>query len=138
VLFVPESGFALEQEANKYAGSQPIGDLSRNDYGDKPFLVLTLLSPDYSLDGRFKGQTVMLWDRRRSVLLRSGPGDPVIARERGWPLAVPFHAQGHQEYTKLVKTKGKQRGQLIYLWAQRVGDCIELEFVVISFLALCR
>ncbi len=74
-------------------------------------------------NGQYQGQTVFLWDRRRS---RTSPGDPPMARQRGWPFEIPFHPQGYANYVKAVRQKGRHR-QFIYLWAKRVGDCIELE-----------
>ncbi|KAL0952185.1 hypothetical protein HGRIS_008797 [Hohenbuehelia grisea] len=121
-----ETGFAIEQEAVKYSGTTNIGDAQRNEYGNERFIVRTFKDPNYSHNGSYKGQTMFLWDRRRSVLLRSSPGDPPMAKERGWPFEIPFHADGHQQYCRLLSSRG-YRGQLIYLWARRVGDCLELD-----------
>lgn len=126
VDFIPETGYALEQEAIKYSGSSNINDCPRNEYGDERFLVLTQMPATYSHNGKYQGQTIFLWDRRRSILLRTSPGDPPMAKERGWPFEIPFHTQGYANYVRTVRQKGVQ-GQQIHLWARRIGDCIELE-----------
>ncbi|KAF9030311.1 hypothetical protein BDZ89DRAFT_672575 [Hymenopellis radicata] len=126
VDFVPESGYAIEQEAIKYSGSCSINDCPHNEYGNERFLVSTQMPATYSHNGQYQGQTVFLWDRRRSILLRTSPGDPPMARERGMPFEIPFHPQGYANYVKAVRQKGRQR-QFIHLWAKRVGDCIELD-----------
>lgn len=89
-------------------------------------MVRAQMLPDYTVAERFKGQTVILFDRRRSFQVRTGPGDPVVAQERGLGVRIPFNAEGHQKFAKLVAAKGIQR-QLLYLWARRIGDCLELE-----------
>ncbi|KAF8911324.1 hypothetical protein CPB85DRAFT_1253002 [Mucidula mucida] len=126
VNFIPESGYAIEQEAIKYSGSCSINDCPRNEYGNERFLVSTQMPATYSHNSQYQGQTVFLWDRRRSILLRTAPGDPPMARQRGWPFEIPFHPQGYANYVKAVRQKGRHR-QFIYLWAKRVEDCIELE-----------
>ncbi len=40
----------------------------------------------------------------------------------------PIPSEGHKRYTQVIKAKGIQ-GQLIYLWAKRVGDAVEIEYV---------
>jgi len=122
-----EWGFSLQQEANKYSGTNHVGELSRNEYGEEPFLVSVALLRSYSVGGRFHGQTAMIWDRRRSIALRSGHGDPVVMKERGGGFEIPSHASGHQDLVALVRSKGILDHELIYLWARRIGDCIELE-----------
>ncbi|PBK86557.1 hypothetical protein ARMGADRAFT_1047817 [Armillaria gallica] len=129
VDMTPESGFAIEQEAIKYSGTTNVGDSIRNEYGDERFLLRTQMPADYSHEGgRYKGQTVFCFDRRRSMMVRTSPGDPPMARERGWPLQIPFHPEGHKRYMQVIKAKGIQ-GQLIYLWAKRVGDAVEIDLV---------
>ncbi|KAK0454289.1 hypothetical protein EV421DRAFT_409130 [Armillaria borealis] len=129
VDMTPESGFAIDQEAIKYSGTTNVGDSIRNEYGDERFLLRTQMPADYSHDGgRYKGQTIFCFDRRRSMMVRTSPGDPPMARERGWPLQIPFHLEGHKRYTQVIKAKGIQ-GQLIYLWAKRVGDAVEIDLV---------
>ncbi|KAK0459335.1 uncharacterized protein EV420DRAFT_1539644 [Desarmillaria tabescens] len=122
-------GFAVDQEAIKYSGGTDVGDSIRNEYGDERFLLRTQMPPDYSHEGgKYKGQSIFCFDRRRSIMVRTSPGDPPMARERGWPLRIPFHPEGHKRYTQVIKTKGIQ-GQLIYLWAKRVGDAVEIDLV---------
>lgn len=102
-------------------------DCPRNEYGNERFLVLTQMPITYShMGGRYRGQTIMFWDRRRSILARTSPGDPPMAKERGWPYQIPFHPQGYAKYVRLVRSKGVQ-GQQLHLWAKRVGDCLEFE-----------
>jgi len=124
-----EWGFSLEQEANKYSGAVAVGEIPHNEYRDEPFLVSATLPREYSISGRFKGQTMMLWDRRRSIFARSGPGDSVVMQElKGPEFEIPFHARGHEQFTELVWSKGINK-EIVYLWARRVGDCLELECV---------
>lgn len=128
VDFIPESGFAVEQEAIKESGSSNIGECPRNEYDLERFIVRTMMPLDYSHNGRYKGATIFLWDRRRSLLARTSPGDPPMAKERNWNFEIPFHPQGYEQYKKVLAAKGFQR-QLIYLWAKRFGDTLELDLV---------
>ncbi|KAG9222180.1 hypothetical protein CCMSSC00406_0009007 [Pleurotus cornucopiae] len=127
VDFVPESGFAVEQEAVKFSGSTNNSEAHRNEYGSTRFVVRTLKPPGYShMGGKFQGETVFLWDRRRSLCCRTGPGEQPVAKELKLGYDIPFHAKGYAEYRSLLMQKG-YRNQLIYLYARRVGDCLELE-----------
>jgi len=51
-----------------------------------------------------------------------------MAKERNWDFEIPFHPQGYEQYKKVLAAKGIQR-QLIYLWAKRFGDTLELDLV---------
>ncbi|KAL4255330.1 MUB1/samB family protein [Pleurotus pulmonarius] len=138
IEFVPESGFAVEQEAVKFSGSTNITEAHKNEYGDTRFIVQTRKPPGYShMGGKFQGETVFLCDRRRSLLCRTGPGEQPVAKEFNLGYDIPFHAKGYAEYRTLLMQKG-YRNQMIYLYAKRVGDCLELDLKDIPDQADCR
>lgn len=60
------------------------------------------------------------------MLLRCGPGDVKTALERNQK-PPPLHVSGHAEVERLLRAKGLQK-QLLYLWAKRIGDVIEIEY----------
>lgn len=127
--FIPESGFAIEQEAIAQSGGCNIGDCPSNEYGATRFIVRLTMPLDYAVgSGVEKGRTVFIWDRRRSMLLRCGPGDVKTALLRN-EKPPPHHVSGHAEVERLVRAKGLQK-QLLYLWARRIGDVIEIEYAL--------
>ena len=79
--------------------------------------------PDYG--GKYRGQTIFLFDRRRSLFIRGGPDDVIIAKERS-NRVIPFDKEGHIKFMKLLREKGIQR-QLLFMWAKRIGDALEIE-----------
>ena len=78
-----------------------------------------------------KGTAMFVWDRRRSISARTGPGDVEVAKYLKEP-PVPFHRDGHRMMTQLIRRVGLH-GQILFMWAKRVGDCLELEYVLIFF-----
>ncbi|KAF8586461.1 hypothetical protein K439DRAFT_1340929 [Ramaria rubella] len=112
--WVLEYGFSVEQEAVKMGGST-FEECPRNEYGDDRFVCRAILMPQGG---------VYLCDRRRSVLVRVLEADRCVASQQG--MVVPFHQEGYRKFVKLIiqKVHGKQ---ILYVWAKRVGDCIEVE-----------
>ncbi|KAF9488206.1 hypothetical protein BDN71DRAFT_1457625 [Pleurotus eryngii] len=95
VDFVPESGFAVEQEAVKFSGSTNNSEVRKNEYGSTQFVVRTLKPPGYShMGGKFQWETVFLWDWRRSLCRRTGSGEQPVAKELKLGYEIPFHAKG--------------------------------------------
>jgi hypothetical protein len=72
-----------------------------------------------------RGKTMFIWDRRRSVFARTGPGDVQFAKEREGT-QLPFDARGHAKIADVIRTRGVQK-QIVYVYAKRIGDCLELE-----------
>ncbi len=97
-----------------------------NEYGRERFQVRVQAPPQYTVDGgRYPGQTVFLFDRRRSLFARGGPDDVIAIKERAGKV-VPFDKEGHVKLMRLVRAQGLGR-QLLYLWARRIGDTLEIE-----------
>ncbi|EDR14051.1 uncharacterized protein LACBIDRAFT_321809 [Laccaria bicolor S238N-H82] len=129
VDFIPESGFAVEQEAIKESGSSNIGDCPRNEYGRERFIIRTVMPLDYSHNGRYKGATIFLWDRRRSLLARTSPGDPPMAKERNWDFEIPFHPQGYEQYKKscgYTPTRGSVLGMNAFASSSDIQSVAQL------------
>ncbi|KAK7677844.1 hypothetical protein QCA50_019156 [Cerrena zonata] len=125
--FIIDNGFAVDQEGVKMSGLAPIGDCPPNEYGDERFILKATRPLDYTVNGMAKGLTIILFDRRRSIQMRTGPGDVMFAEKTKLASGpIPFDVQGHQNLVKLMIEKGLY-GQLIYLWAKRIGDCVELD-----------
>ena len=102
------------------------GECPPNEYGNKRFVLRVQAPPEYGVDGgQYQGQTMFIYDRRHSMFVRSGPDDVLVAKRRD-KLTIPFDKEGHSRYMKLVREKGLQQ-QLLYLWAKRIGDTIEIE-----------
>lgn len=97
-----------------------------NEYGDERFLLTVSMPATYECGG-IKGRSAFMWDRRRSLMTRGGPGEVIVFQER-LGLHAPFHRAGHEALEKAMRRKGYQAQQL-YMWAKRVGDCLELEYV---------
>lgn len=108
------------------SGLAPIGDCPPNEYGDERFVLKAARPATYTVNGKTKGLTIFFFDRRRSMQLRTGPGDVIFAEEMKLGTPIPFDAQGHQKLLKLMMERGFQ-GQVLYLWAKRIGDCVEIE-----------
>lgn len=122
-----ENGFAIAQEDIKYSGTTNVGEAIRDEYAGGRFQVVCVRPPAYSYgDHRHRGTVIFIWDRRRSLLLRTGPGEAEMARAAGGQYSIPFHPEGYKTWMRVATEKG-YRGQKIYLWAKRVGDCLELE-----------
>lgn len=133
--WVAELGFASDQESVKMGGPS-VYEPPRNQYGSERFMCRALLAEGGK--GQWdphQGKTVwydqgtgiaMLHDRRRSVLVRFGPQEPAKARAIAPEINLPFHEAGYRQFAKVMKEKGVY-GQLLYVWARRVGDCIEVE-----------
>ncbi|KAK7062302.1 ankyrin repeat and mynd domain-containing protein 2-like protein [Favolaschia claudopus] len=135
IHWVTDFGFASEQETVKFGGP-PVYEPPRNQYGNERFVCRVILA------NAGKGQwdphqgkvvyydkgagTAYIHDRRRSIMVRVGPQEAAKARAAQPGLEIPFHAAGYQPFAELVRAKGIQ-GQLLYVWARRVGDCIEVE-----------
>ncbi|KAJ7265397.1 hypothetical protein B0H12DRAFT_1230429 [Mycena haematopus] len=131
--WVVDFGFASEQESVKMGGPS-VGEPPRNQYGGERFICRALLA------NAGKGQwdphqgkvvyydkgagTAVLYDRRRSVIVRLGPQEGAKARVHG--VEIPFHEAGYRQFATVVREKGVQ-GQLLYVWVRRVGDCIEVD-----------
>ncbi|KAK7032484.1 hypothetical protein VNI00_013052 [Paramarasmius palmivorus] len=119
--FTPDSGFASEVEA-----------AIQNEYGDKRFIrvVRTNMVPHYCVGGlpQYKGTTVFMWDRRRSFLVRAGPGDVEFAEKYRGDMQIPFHRKGYEKFSQLVKQRGFF-GCLMMLWAKRIGDFMEVDVI---------
>ncbi|KAJ7821181.1 hypothetical protein B0H14DRAFT_2831833 [Mycena olivaceomarginata] len=133
--WVAELGFASDQESVKMGGPS-VYEPPRNQYGGERFMCRALLAEGGK--GQWdphQGKTVwydqgtgiaMLHDRRRSVLVRFGPQEPAKARAIAPEINLPFHEAGYRQFAKVMKEKGVY-GQLLYVWARRVGDCIEVD-----------
>ena len=110
----------------KQSGCPPSGDCPPNEYGDKRFMIRVNVPLDYCSDGgRNRGQTIFLFDRRRSIFVRGGPDDILIAKQRENKV-VPFDKEGHKKLMMIMREKGIQR-QLLFMWAKRIGDTLEIE-----------
>lgn len=98
-------------------------------YGNECFMVRIHNVPDYAAGDlpQYKGQTVFINDRRHGIFVRTGPGDAAVVKMRS-NIDIPLDRAAWPELLKVVKTKGLL-GQVIYLWAKRVGDCLEIEYV---------
>ncbi|KAK7677848.1 hypothetical protein QCA50_019160 [Cerrena zonata] len=125
--FVVENGFYVEQEIVKVSGLAPIGDCPPNEYGNERFILEASRPLDYMVDGMTKGLTILMFDRRRSMQLRTGPEDVIFAEKMKLAALTPFDVRGHQKLVNLMKEKSLY-GQVLYLWAKRIGDCVEIEF----------
>jgi hypothetical protein len=115
-------------------GGPSVDEPPRNQYGPERFVCRAILA------NAGKGQwdphqgkvvyydqgsgTAVLYDRRRSVIVRLGPQEPAKAMVHG--VVIPFHAAGYRQFAEFVREKGVQ-GQLLYVWVRRVGDCLEVE-----------
>ncbi|KAJ7922352.1 hypothetical protein B0H13DRAFT_2267582 [Mycena leptocephala] len=133
IHWVADFGFASEQESVKMGGPS-VDEPPRNQYGPERFVCRAILA------NAGKGQwdphqgkvvyydqgsgTAVLYDRRRSVIVRLGPQEPVKAMVHG--VVIPFHAAGYRQFAEFVREKGVQ-GQLLYVWVRRVGDCLEVD-----------
>ncbi|KAJ7150968.1 hypothetical protein C8R43DRAFT_1005788 [Mycena crocata] len=126
-------GFGNEQELVKI-GSPPIDECPRNEYGGERFICRALVA--HAGQGQWDphqakivyrdggGGTAVLFDRRRSVIVRLGPQEPAKALVHG--AVIPFHEAGYRQFAQLIQTRGVQ-GQLLYVWVRRVGDCLEVD-----------
>ncbi|KAJ6614637.1 hypothetical protein B0H10DRAFT_1916467 [Mycena sp. CBHHK59/15] len=133
IHWVADFGFANEQESVKMGGP-PVRECPRNEYGTERFICRAVLAN--AGKGQWdphKGKTVFyergggtafLYDRRRSVMVRLGPQEPVNALVHG--VVIPFHEAGYRQFALVVQKHGLQ-GQLLYMWTRRVGDCIEVD-----------
>ncbi|ESK80986.1 hypothetical protein Moror_7625, partial [Moniliophthora roreri MCA 2997] len=92
--FVPEAGFTIEQEARLQSGCPLPMDCPANEYGNARFIVRAIIDMTYEVAG-MKGVTVFAWDRRRSLLVRCGPGNVKFASENKEP-KIPFHQRGYK------------------------------------------
>ncbi|KAI0085924.1 hypothetical protein BDY19DRAFT_963725 [Irpex rosettiformis] len=123
---IMENGFAIEQEAIKQSGCPKDGECPPNEYGNNRFMIRIQAPPEYAVDeGKYKGQTIFLFDRRRSIFVRNGPDDVLVAKKRS-NRSIPFDKEGHIKFMKLVRSKGLAK-QLLYLWAKRIGDTLEID-----------
>lgn len=114
------------------------GECLPNEHGAARFMVKIRMPPDYVTADQVqhRGSTLFIVDRRHSLFVRTGPGDSAFHKQRTGK-ALPFHAAGYTQFRTLLQSRGVA-GQLIYLWAKRVGDCLEIECVVDVFVfTLC-
>ncbi|KAI0311543.1 hypothetical protein OF83DRAFT_1287480 [Amylostereum chailletii] len=119
-----DTGFAIEQEMIRQSGTAAPEDCPPNEYGEERFILRVNMPFDYAV-GAHKGQTMFVWDRRRSLCARAGPGEVLLARERGTSV-IPFDRAGHARLMELVRRRGVQ-GQALFVWGKRVGDCAEID-----------
>lgn len=120
--------FALRtsQEGIKQSGCPKAGTCPLNEYGRERFQVRVQAPPDWTVDGgKYRGQTIFLCDRRRSLFVRGSPDDVIVAKERLKKL-IPFDKEGHIKLVRLLREKGLEK-QLLFLWAKRIGDTLEIE-----------
>lgn len=128
-------GFASEQETVKIGGPS-VYEPPRNQYGGERFMCRAVLQNMgkgqwdpyqgkvvYHDQG---GGTAFMYDRRRSVIVRLGPQEPAKAKAVAPDVDIPFHETGYRQFAQVVRERGVQ-GQLLFVWARRVGDCIEIE-----------
>lgn len=122
-----DSGFAVEQEAVKQSACPKGGDCPPNEYNTARFVVRVQMPPDYVAGGltKLRGTTLFIVDRRRSLFVRIGPADVAFAKQQEGTV-VPFDTAGYEQFRRVLAQKGRA-GQLIYLWAKRVGDCLEID-----------
>ncbi|KAJ7079575.1 hypothetical protein B0H15DRAFT_858273 [Mycena belliarum] len=133
VPWVADFGFANEQEAVKMGGPV-IAENPRNEYGTERFICRAILpnagkaqwDPHQGKVVYYDrgGGTAVLWDRRRSIIVRLAPEEPPQALKSG--IVIPFHDAGYQQFRQVLQKHGIQ-GQLLYVWVRRVGDCIEVD-----------
>ena len=58
--------------------------------------------------------------------MRTGPG--IVCRGQEMGLNLSYHEKGFTPYNKARIAHGRFSGkQVVYLWARRVGDCLEVE-----------
>jgi len=69
--------------------------------------------------------SIVIYDRRRTVIARTGDLMKENLSKRG--ITVPFHQDGFTKLAQLIISQGYLRGFSLYVWAKRVGDCIEIE-----------
>ncbi|KZV74815.1 hypothetical protein PENSPDRAFT_647598 [Peniophora sp. CONT] len=124
---VLDSGFVIEQEAIKQSATMASGDIAANVYGDERFILRIHRALEYAAGDlpQYKGQTVFMTDRRHSIFVRTGPGDVAVAKMRS-NVNLPLDRAAWPELLEVVKAKGLL-GQVIYLWAKRIGDCLEID-----------
>ncbi|KAF8207877.1 hypothetical protein K438DRAFT_1713412 [Mycena galopus ATCC 62051] len=133
ITWAADCGFASDHEAMKL-GAPSVDELPRNHYGRERFVCLAILpnagkaqwDPEegkmmYYDEG---SGTVVLYDRRRSILVRLGPQDRASAKLQG--VDIPFHEAGYHQFVAVIRERGFHR-QLLYVWVRRVGDCIEID-----------
>ncbi|KAJ7682907.1 hypothetical protein B0H17DRAFT_986325 [Mycena rosella] len=133
VPWVAYAGFANEQEAVKMGGP-PTDENPRNEYGTERFICRAILpnagkagwDPEQAKVVHYDqgGGTAVLFDRRRSVIVRLAPEEPPQALKHG--IVIPFHDAGYQQFCQVLRKRG-WHGQLLYVWVRRVGDCIEVD-----------
>lgn len=70
--------------------------------------------------------TAFLYDYRRSIIMRFGPLQAAKAKAACPEVDIPFHEAGYRQFVQVVRTRAMQ-GQVLFVWARRVGDCIEIE-----------
>lgn len=99
------------------------GTCPRNEYGEARFVCRAQLPRAGSamwdpVQARMvqydAGRAAFFCDRRRSVQVRVRLED------------IPFHEAGFKQFATLMARRGAQ-SELLYLWAKRVGDCLEIE-----------
>ena len=113
------------------SGLAPVGDCPPNEYKDERFIVKASRPITYAVNGTAQGMTIFLFDRRRSMQLRTSPGDVLFAEKTKLGTRIPFHAEGHRKLVELMMDHGVQ-GQVLFVWARRIGDCLEIECVLHS------
>lgn len=117
-------------------GGPLVNENPRNEYGTERFICRALMpNAGVSQWDPHQGRvvtygsgagTAVLYDRRRSVMVRLGPQEAGKALLQG--IVIPFHEAGYRQFAEVVKKRGIQ-GQLLYVWVRRVGDCVEVEWV---------
>ncbi|KAF7345105.1 Ankyrin repeat and mynd domain-containing protein 2-like [Mycena venus] len=121
--WVADFGFANAQEAIEF-GNPSLGECAVNQYGTDRFMcrILWAGEPEH-LDERL-WQTAVLFDRRRSVIVRFGPKETERAQKRG--IVIPFHETGYRKLGEVIQ-RYEAHDQSMYFWVRRVGDCIEVK-----------
>ncbi|KAJ7147310.1 hypothetical protein C8R46DRAFT_1045343 [Mycena filopes] len=132
--WVADFGFANPREA-VWVGSPSRTECPINEYGSKRFICRAVMESARDAQiahpernprkpSTYKNGMALLYDRRRSVLVRFGLDEARRARERG--SRVPFHDAKYGEFSDVVRKRGLL-GHTLYLWVRRVGDCLEIE-----------
>ncbi|KAJ7160733.1 hypothetical protein C8R46DRAFT_1223083 [Mycena filopes] len=143
--WVADFGFANPREA-VWVGSPSRTECPINEYGSKRFICRAVMESARDAQiahpernprkpSTHKNGMALLYDRRRSVLVRFGLDEARRARERG--SRVPFHDAKYGEFSDVVRKRGLL-GHTLYLWVRRVGDCLEIDLKNIPDQALYR
>ncbi|KAJ7657919.1 hypothetical protein DFH06DRAFT_1197507 [Mycena polygramma] len=123
--WVGDFGFSSEVESIQL-GNPSMSQVPENEYGTEHFIcrLAWKIQPGLYHPGR---REMVLYDRRRSVLVHFGPKEVRRAEKRG--MTIPFHEDGYSELLQVLREDREttQGGHSMYLWVRRAGECIEVD-----------